>query len=536
MKNIFVSMAILIVIITLVGCSGNTGATQTAAPKDASTEAAVAGQSNGAEQQELVVVGQEIAASLDPVKPLTSSYLRNVGAGEALFRIDAKGQTVPSLAESAKAVDPTTWEIKLRSGAKFWSGKPIDASAVIASLERSRAQDPQAQPFLKELAFSKVDDYTLQVKTTSPHVPVPLNLSYYQTLIHNAEAKYDAVDTMDLTGMYKVIEFESKKKLVLSVNESYWGTKPTLKRVVFEEISDGQTRVLTALSGRSHVTLNVPAASLSQFKNHKDVRISAEPAANTQTIYLNLSKPQLADARVRQALSWALDRQELVAVAAEGHGVPVTTWLGSNPGFPEARNAVYDKTDLTKAGQLLDEAGWKKGADGIRVKDGQPLTLTLMTWGGDKALGEALQSQWTKLGVKAEVRHGDYSLIQAARDKGEWDAFIEAWSTFGDMHTLLTGQYGPKGSANYGGYVDEETSRLLAQLKEATDDQSRRKLALQVNEQVARQAPVIALFPRPQLTAVSKKLQGFEEHFRQFENVVNAGLTLQPGAAASERK
>ncbi|WP_135547588.1 ABC transporter substrate-binding protein [Paenibacillus cymbidii] len=516
-KNFFA--LILIVIITLSGCSTSD---KTAAP---GTEQP--GTKTESANQELIVVSQEIAASLDPVKPITSSYLRAIGAGEALFKVNAKGEVVPELALGAQELDATTWEIKLRPELRFWSGKKADADAVIASLERSRALDLQALPFLKDLTLSKADDLTIRVKTAREHMPVPLNLSYYQTLIHNAEAKHDAVSTMDLTGMYKVVEFVPKQKMVLTANESHWGTKPAaVRRIVFEEIADEQTRVLSGLSGRSHVVMNVPVTSLAQFKGNAAVKLEAAPAANTQTIYLNLKQPQLADARVRQALSWAVNRAELVTLAAEGQSFPVSTWLGSNPAYAEARNAVYDKLDRDKAAKLLDEAGWKAGADGIRYKDGKPLTLRLMTWGGDKALGEALQNQWTQIDIKAEVRHGDYSLIETARKSGDWDASIEAWSTFGDEYALLIGQYGPKGSANYGGYSDDETNGLLAKLEQATDAAARRKLALQINERVAQQAPVIGLFPRPQITAVSSSLKGFEAHFRQFENIVNGNLAL----------
>ncbi|MEK8131545.1 ABC transporter substrate-binding protein [Paenibacillus filicis] len=508
----------LAAILTVTGCSSPAPASQSIDSASRTTEAA--------KNQELIVAGQEINASLDPVKPLTSSYLRNIGAAEALFKVSAKGDIEPSLAESATELDSTTWEIKLRPSARFWSGKAIDAQAVIDSLERSRAQDLQAKPFLDELTFAKTGDYTIQVKTKRSHLQVPMNLSYYQTVIHNAEAKYDAVNTVDLSGMYKVVEFTPKQKLVLERNESYWGTKPAIPRVVYEEIGDEQTRVLSILSGRSHVALNISATSLGQFKDNKKARLSATPAANTQTIYLNLKQSQLSDVRVRQALSWALDRQELVTLAVEGQSTPVTTWLSSNPAYAEARNAAYTKPDPGKAAALLDEAGWVKGTDGIRSKDGKPLTVRLMTWGGDKALGEALQNQWTQIGVKADVQHGDYSLVQNARKSGDWDAAIEAWSTFGDELTLLTGQYAPEGSANYGGYRDDETSKLLAQLAEASDAAARHKLALQINDRVAQQAPVISLFPRPQLTAVSPLLHGFEDHFRQFENVVNASLTL----------
>ncbi|MFD2333587.1 ABC transporter substrate-binding protein [Cohnella sp. GCM10020058] len=472
------------------------------------------------------MVAQEIAASLDPVKPLTSSYLRLIGAGEALFKVDAAGEVEPELAKSAKEIDATTWEIHLRPEPRFWSGKKIDADAVIASLERSKALDLQALPYLKELTFSKSDDLTIRVKTTREHLPVPLNLSYYQTLIHNAEAKQDAVATMDLSGMYRFVDYVPKQKMVLELNESYWRAKPAIRRIVFEEMKDEQTRVLTSLSGRSQVVLNIPVTSLSQFKNNAEAALSATPAANTQTVYLNMKQPQLADVKVRQALSWAVNREELVTLAAEGQSFPVTTWLSSNPAFAEDRNAVYSRFDPDQAAKLLDEAGWTLGAGGIRYKDGKPLTLRLMTWGGDKALGEALQNQWTNIGVKTEVKYGDYSLIETARESGDWDSSIEAWSTFGEAFALLSGQYAPTGSANFGGYDDAQTNEWLAALEKASDDGARHELARKINERVAQQAPVISLYPRPQITAISPLLQGFEAHFRQFENVVNANLTL----------
>lgn len=523
MKKWFL-IGLLSVMLVASGCSGNSNGTGVAPTEEAKGSHSVQPEEGTKKEKELIVAGQEIPVALDPVQPLTTAYLRNIGAAEALFKVGADGEVYPELAESATETDANHWEIKLRENGKFWSGKPVNADAVIASLERSRELDLQALPFLEGMTFTKKDDYTLLIETEREHMPVPLNLSYYQTVIHEANGKHDSVDTMDMTGMYKVVQFVPKVKMVLELNEHYWGPKSEIPKIVFEEIAEEQTRVLSVLSGRSHIALNVNPSSLAQFENNKNAVISATPAANTQTIYLNLRQPQLADVRVRQALSWGLDREELVLLGAEGQSVPVTTWLGSNPAFAEAKNAVYTKFDAEKAGNLLDEAGWVKGVDGIRVKDGKPLTVRLMTWGGDKALGEALQHQWSNLGIAAEVQHGDYSLIETARETGDWDASIEAWSTFGDEYALLAGQYSAEGRGNYGGFNDETTNEWLAELSKAPDAASRHALALRINERVAEQAPVISLFPRPQLTAVSKSLQGFREHFRQFENVIGADL------------
>ena len=110
----------------------------------------------------------------------------------------------------------------------------------------------------------------------------------------------------------------------------------------------------------------------------------------------------------------------------------MTTWLGSNPRYRDHRNDVYEWFDPERAAALLDEAGWRRDDDGLRRRDGVVLSVRLMTWGPGKAVGEAIQHQWSKLGVQAEVHHGDYSLIQTARSTGDWDALIEGWQTFGD--------------------------------------------------------------------------------------------------------
>ncbi|HYF63768.1 MAG TPA: hypothetical protein VD886_13190, partial [Herpetosiphonaceae bacterium] len=107
-----------------------------------------------------------------------------------------------------------------------------------------------------------------------------------------------------------------------------------------------------------------------------------------------------------------------------------------------------------------------------------------------------------------------------------WDALIEAWSTFGDPQALLAGQFKAGGKANYGGYDDPEIATLFEQLAGAADDAERRALILAINERASAKAPIVALHPRPQITAVNPRVRGFEPHFRQFEHLVVPGLTV----------
>jgi peptide/nickel transport system substrate-binding protein len=472
-------------------------------------------------EQVLMVASTEVPAALDPVGFQDTSFLVRIGAGELLFSVSPKGTVEPSLAEGIAEIDATTWEINLRPDAYFWSGAPVNADRVIASLERSRALNIRAAPSIEGMTFSKIDDKTIQVKTEKEYMLVPFSLSYYQFVIHNVDPRYTYkdVETIDFTGLYKIVEHYPNQKLVLTANDKHWGKKPVIKNVIQEEIPDENARVLAALSGRYHIVTNLPFASIEQFNNNTTVKIIAVNPANTETVYLNLRKPLFQDLRVRRALSWALDRTELVLLGAEGQSTPVTTWLGSNPLFPEAKTAVYGY-DFQKASALLDEAGWTLKSDGLRYKGDTPFRFRMLTWGVDKALGEAIQGQLARLGVTVDVQFGDYELIIEARKTGEWDAFIEAWTTFGNTGALLKGQYAPDGGGNFGGINDNVINNLLAQIDAPTEEE-RNVIALQVNRRAAELAPALYMCVRPEIVAVSTKLIGFTPHFRQYENLTN---------------
>jgi peptide/nickel transport system substrate-binding protein len=521
-KKLSMIATCLCLIIAVTGCSGSTSNKEQSMSMNENVHS-----DSSTEVKELIVGDRQIALSIDPTGSTDANYLVKIGSGETLFKVDKNGVIQPLLAESIEQIDDTHWNMKVREGITFWSGKVVDADAVIASLERSRELDTKAKSYLNGLSFTKKSDYEIGVETEIQNEMVSLNLSNFQLIIHNAEYDYTSAKDSDFTGMYKIDEYIPSQKMLLSLNENYWGKKPVIQKIVYEQITDDQSRALAALSGRYHIMLNIPAASIKQFEGKDNVSIMSEPTDSTQTIYLNLKQPYLQDARVRQALSWALDRDELILLGAEGHSSPVTTWIGSNPQFTDAKNIYFDSYNLEKAKTLLDEAGWQVEGDGLRYKNGQVLRLRLMTWGTEKPLGEAIQAQWSKLGIKAEVSHMDYNMIMSARETGDWDASIEAWSTFGNPAAMLNAQYSPDGSGNYGGFNDQKTNGLLEDLKQARNDQERYTLAMELSKHVAEQSPAIYLFPRPGITAISSSLEGFTPHFRQIENVVTADLRLE---------
>ena len=515
MKTLRKSLALLLALVLLLTACSPSGGNKNAASSSEDKQA-------GSGKDELVFIARDINSTLDPTKPQSDGYLRRVGALEALFWAQNDGTVVPKLAESGKQLDENTWEIKLRENAKFWSGKPVTADVVIASFNRSKELNSSYASALKGLSFEAKDDYTLLVTTEEKNVDVPLNL--ISISVSNPEMDYTSVDQIDFTGMYKVTEFNPKQSLKLTRNDDYYGEKPKIKNILFEEILDDDARLMAALSGRADIVSDIPATGGPKIEASKDMDLITSNPSGTLSVFLNMQRKPLDDVRVRQALNWGTDRKELVQLHTGGYGMPVSTWLGSNPEYPETKDAVYPNYDFEKASSLLDAAGWTMGSDNIRHKDGKDLTFKLYTWGSEKILGEALQNQWAKLGIKVDLNYVDYSVVEQARETGDWDGLIETWTHFGYMYAIIDNHFGPNGSLNYGKYRSEKLDKLLADLSKATDKDEIHRLSVDVNTLVAEEGVLVPMMPRPTLIAIKKNLKGFEIHFIQHENYITNKL------------
>jgi peptide/nickel transport system substrate-binding protein len=205
------------------GCGGGSSSDPTSSPAAAPAPASALNR-----ESELMIVTFRVAATLDPVGSLSASYLRSHGAGEALMKIAPDGSVRPELARSLEQSSPTTWTLALRPDVRFWSGAPVDAAAVKASLERTRALDSFGAGYIKDVDIAVVDPLTIRLTTPEPRYTLGESLSFYQLLIHNA-ASYgpvlngNDVKVADLTGPLRPVSFTAKTEMVLERNAAYWG-------------------------------------------------------------------------------------------------------------------------------------------------------------------------------------------------------------------------------------------------------------------------------------------------------------------------
>ncbi len=249
---------------------------------------------------------------------------------------------------------------------------------------------------------------------------------------------------------------------------------------------------------------------IEQLKMLGFANINLYGSSDYSQVEFNVHRPALQDKRVRQALIYGLDRQKLIDVVYQGYGkvaiepIAPISWAfnaeGVNP-YP------YDPAQAKK---LLDEAGWKPGADGIRAKDGQRLELTLLV--SKKVLNDALipiaKENWRQIGVLLKPQVVDFNALMAQRKAGNYDLASFSTSTLNDPHDGVWDFYSSE--AKESGYHNAEVDKLINAGNAVLDIEQRKPIYHQLYKVLAEDPPVILLGYREILSASSARVSGFK--------------------------
>jgi peptide/nickel transport system substrate-binding protein len=295
--------------------------------------------------------------NLDPAYQYTGWYLREAGIYETLFSFDENMNLVPELATGYEQVSDTEYRVKLRDGVKFHDATPMNADAVVYSVER--VLDP-ANSRNKEYNFidsvEKYNDSAITIKTTESYPPLINSLTDPILSIVSPENQ-DINKTAVGTGPFKFDSYENGVKLTVVRNDDYWGEKAKLDGAVINYVTDPLTRSLQLQSGDVDVSRGIPQTEVKNLEA-AGIDVMDKETLRTFFFYVNTRKAPFDDVKVRQALSYAIDRQELVDTALEGIGGapakgPFTDTMPWNAN--DKLNAYTYDPD--KAKELLKEAG-----------------------------------------------------------------------------------------------------------------------------------------------------------------------------------
>src|SRR5882724_4591527 len=324
---------------------------------------------------------------------------------DTLVERDQSLKLVPALAaELPKLLAPTVWEIKLRKGVKFHNGEDFNADAVKYSLERVKEPSMRGSSNFKPIdRVEIVDPYTVKVHTSKPWPIFVVALTQRQASMYPPKA-YAGKDSPFIsknpigTGPYRLVRWSKDEEIVLEAWPQYWRGAAKIKNVVFRPIPDDAVRV----------AVNIPPHMANIIANHPKIYLTTAPSIrtiqlmfytaqfDTQNKLVGVYQGPTADKRVRQAITLALDADEIIKGVLDGKAQRVATMLPSmHFGYDPSLKPV--KQDVAKAKKLLAEAGFPNGLE-IQLNSPQGRYVR------DKEVAEAAAGQLTKAGIKTTLK------------------------------------------------------------------------------------------------------------------------------------
>lgn len=453
--------------------------------------------------------------------------------GDTLVNLDFDMKTlVPGLAKSwTTSPDGLIYTFKLRDDVSFCSGKKMTAQDVVATYERWQAPETKGLVKWRMGDLDKVvavDDYTVEYRLKKPFSELLYQMTqYFHTIINIDQVKQLGADygvkPFDGTGPFCMQSWTPRDETVLLKNPNYkWGpaiyknTTAQVDRVVWKVVPEENTRVTALQSGQADVSQYVPYWALKDLMANKQLSVSkAENYFWTFFIGFKIDRELMTDLRVRKAINLAVDQKAITEAVTFGFAEPADTYLiPSVLDFNgKVDKAIYGES-VSEANRLLDEAGWKRGGDGFRHKDGKKLAPVLYGISGFfKEVAEAVQGDLRKVGIDLQVQLFDATVAWGKLATQEFDAFGMSFPyvSAGDALNLYFRSTNTP-TPNRMNWKDPETDRLLDEGSTALSADVRAAAYGKVQQKVHDAAVWIPLYHEPLHVVTGNKLKPIRAH------------------------
>ena len=460
-----------------------------------------------------------------PVKGGLFNLIPNKLIYDTLVKYDSEDLSlVGGLAESWEVTpDGLVWTFHLRDGVKWHDGVPFTAEDVKFTF--SVWMNPDIPYYLSGNVqglnrVEVVDELTVKVYADQPIASFPALLAYNMNILPMHILKdYSAQELANPneflrnpigTGAFKFDSKQTGSYVRVVANEDYWGGKPYLDAVVFKVIPDIDTQLAQVQAGDLDFVVIEPY-QMAPLQNIKHLKISEAPQVNHFYIDLNHTMPIFQDKAVRQALTYALDRQAIIdnilmgtADLATGPISPLLQWA-------YATDVKQYPHDPAKANALLDEAGWLPGPDGIRRKGDLKLSFTVEVDPHPVRQQIALVAQqaWQAIGCAVELELYEYNVI-ISRSRSENPVFHTNPNWLVTPADPDVSSYYLTGSGgNTSKWSNASVDELLMKGKASVDQEERAAIYKEIQMIIAEEAPIIYLYYPKEIRVFNQKVQGF---------------------------
>jgi peptide/nickel transport system substrate-binding protein len=462
---------------------------------------AAAALAGGANAQELRI---GLGADVTSMDPHFVNLFPNNNIAEHVFEklitLDADSRLIPGLAESWKAVDPNTWEFRLRRGVKFHDGSDFTAEDVAFSIDRVAKIPNSPGPFtvytksIRDVQI--VDPHTIRFRTATVYPILPNDLSTIYILSKKVATgagteDFNAGKVNVGTGPLRFVSFKRGDRVELASNDAYWGPKAAWSRVIFRILPSDPTRVAALLSGDVDAIENIPTADFTKLKSNPGFATSTKASHRIIFYHLDqfrenspyvtdkagkpLAKNPLMDLRVRQAISRAIDRDAIRTRVMEGLALP-TANLVPPPMFGSVPTLQPDRYDPEGAKKLLAAAGYP---DGFALTIHGPNNRYV----NDDQIAQTVAAMLQRIGIQTRLETMPMNVYLSRASRLEFSFAMLGWgastaevSSPLRSHLATFDKERGWGAFAWGRYANQRVNDLLSRALETVDDAKREKL------------------------------------------------------------
>lgn len=416
---------------------------------------------------------------------------------EGLTRIGPNGEVLPDLAESwTISEDGKVYTFKLHTGVKFHDGTDFDAGDVKFSLDRARAENSvnaQKGLFAAIDTVEVVDPATVRVTLKQPQGSFLYNMGWGDAVIVAPESADTNKEKPIGTGPFKFQNWAKGSAITLVKSGDYWGSPVFLDKAEFRIIPDAAAAVPALLSGDVQAFPFFSPDAVSQVKDNPALKVVVGSTEGETILAMNNKKPPFDNLKVRQAISYALDRQAIIDGASGGLGVAIGSHMSpSNKAYVDLTGEYPH--DPAKAKELLKEAGFENG---IKA------TLKLPPPDYARLGGEIIASQLRDVGINLEIIPVEWAQwLDQVFTKKDYDLTIVSHTEPNDIDIYARKDY-------YFNYDNPAFDKVIDELNLTSDEAKRDELLKQAQKILADDAVVGFLFELPKVGVWDAKLEGF---------------------------
>jgi peptide/nickel transport system substrate-binding protein len=529
-----VLLVIIIGAVILSGCSGaggNSAQNDSQAPSGASANTNTTGS-----KKEKVDGGEVITSTLREHQGWIKLFTTSIDSSEiqelvfnGLYKLTDVQDIEPDLADGMpqSSSDFKELTVKLRKDIKFSDGHPLSAEDVVFSYNIPISKDyvgSRKSVFEQLQKIEKVDDLTVKFTFKEPFI------GYYTMLTHQIMPlhvlKDIPVKELDKSsffkqqpigsGPYKLVEWKQGQYLSFVRNETYFKGKPAIEKVTVKVIPNSNIAMAQLQTGEINVN-SVPGENIAVVKEfaQKSGKIKLQEGiatGNYSSITWNNNHPLFKDKLVRQALTTAIDRQGIISNIIEGQGVllnsqtPPTFWSYTD------KVPKFDYNEA-KAKQMLADAGWKLGSDGVLVKDGKPFAFELMVSQGNvvrEKIATVVQQNLKKVGISVTPRVMENTAFSQNIFDKKYEAIVYGWYRSGDPNPKSTWHSASSCERcnNHHSYSNPEVDKLIDEDLRTTDLNKRKEILAKIDALIAEDQGYTFLFAFTDTMAYPTNLEG----------------------------